>query len=94
MATYLIMFDLNKEAAGYPTANQKLSDRIRELFATRWHHLDSTWIVVTEMTAVQIRDDLKNYIDSNDEILVVKSASVAAWAGFDKNGSDWLKTYI
>lgn len=36
-------------------------------FRPHWHHLDSTWIVRTEKTPVQVRD-----IDSDDELLVVE----------------------
>jgi hypothetical protein len=94
MATYIISYDLNTEGPGYSAANKKLTDRIKELFPTFWHNLDSTWIVVTELTAVQIRDDLKRYIDKNDELLVVKSGGEGAWIGIKKTGSDWLKKHL
>ncbi|MDQ1193882.1 hypothetical protein QE419_002648 [Brevundimonas vesicularis] len=91
MSTYLIMYDLNKEGAAYYEANKKLTDRIKEKFPIWWHHLDSTWIVVTDLDHTQIRDDLKKYIDSDDELLVVKSSGTGAWTGFNGNGSGWLK---
>lgn len=94
MATYLIMFDLNKEGAGYSAAHKKLTDRLSALFPTFWKNLDSTWIVVTSLTVVQIRDDLRGYIDSNDELLVVKSGGVGAWVGFSDDASKWLKDYL
>lgn len=90
MATYLIMYDLNKEGSAYSEANKKLTDRIKALFPTYWHHLDSTWIVVTELDHKQIRDDLWKYMDSNDELLVVKSSGVGAWNGFTTKASEWL----
>ena len=92
MATYLICYDINKEGNDYAKANKRLTDRIRELFSTYWHHLDSTWIVVTEMTHKQIRDDLENYIDEDDEVLVVKSSGAGAWnLGFSERARKWLK---
>lgn len=94
MATYLIMYDLNKEGQAYSAANKKLTDRIKEIFSTYWHHLDSTWTVVTDMTHVEIRDDLWLHMDSNDELLVVKSSGVAAWEGFNQKGNTWLKKNI
>lgn len=91
MATYIIMYDINQEGEGYSEANKKLIDRIKELFSTYWHYLDSTWIVVTEdMDQKQIRNDLKEYLDENDELLVVKSGKDGAWHGFSKKASDWL----
>ena len=91
MATYLICYDLNKEGAAYSAANKRLTDRIKELFGSWWHHLDSTWIVVTDLSAVEIRDALQSHIDHDDELLVVKSGREAAWCGFDERGSKWLK---
>lgn len=92
MATYLIMYDINQEGAGYSAANKALTGRIKELFDTWWHHLDSTWIVVTDMTLAQIRDDLEKQIDSNDELLVVKSSGIGAWNfGFSEKARNWLQ---
>lgn len=94
MATYLIMYDLNKEVQGYSDANKKLTDRIKEIFPTWWHHLDSTWIVVTELDHKEIRDNLQRYIDEDDELLVVLSSGVGAWSGFSEKGSKWLKDHL
>lgn len=60
-------------------------------FGTWWHHLDSTWIIKTDWTAVQIRNDLAQHIDKNDELLVVLLSGEGAWQGFNQSGSDWLK---
>jgi|HigsolmetaGSP11D_1036233.scaffolds.fasta_scaffold04321_2 CRISPR/Cas system-associated endoribonuclease Cas2 len=94
MATYLICYDINKEGEAYRQANKLLTDRIKELFQTWWHHLDSTWIVVTNLSAAEIRNALRSYIDTDDELLVIKSARDAAWHGFSDQGSSWLKDYL
>ncbi|RZI84879.1 MAG: hypothetical protein EOP38_07120, partial [Rubrivivax sp.] len=36
--------------------------RIRQRFTTRWKPVDSTWIVASEMSSVQIRDTLKSLL--------------------------------
>lgn len=98
MATYLICYDINKEGAAYSTANKKVIDAIKDLFQEDghdwWHHLDSTWIVTTPMTALQIRNALKPMFDTNDELLVVKSAGIGAWHGFNAKASTWLETNL
>lgn len=86
MATYLIGYDLNKQK-DYP----KLIDAIKALSGTWWHHLDSTWILVTNKSAADIRDILRKHIDGDDELLVVKLSGEGAWAGFNEQGSKWLK---
>lgn len=92
--TYLVCYDLNKEGAAYSAANKRLTDAIKALFSAWWHHLDSTWIVLSDMTAVQIRDALKRHIDDDDELLIVASSGVGAWAGFNPNGASWLQANL
>ena len=87
MKTFLIGYDLNKPAQNYPD----LINTIKKTFGTWWHHLDSTWIVKSDLTAVQIRDLLKPHIDKNDELLVAGLTGEAAWTGFNTKGSTWLK---
>jgi hypothetical protein len=89
MKSYLIGYDLNK-----PRANDDYKDliaKIKTLSGAPWHCLDSTWIIRTEQTAVQIRDTLMPYLDSGDELLVAKLSGEAAWKGFTGECSTWLK---
>jgi hypothetical protein len=57
-----------------------------------WHHLDSTWLVKTELPASAVRDTLRAHIDANDELLAIDVTGRArAWTGFNDSGSAWLK---
>lgn len=87
MATYLIGYDLNRPHKDYP----ELIEAIKALSETWWHHLDSTWIIKHAGTSSVIRNALRPYIDSNDELLVVQLSGEGAWAGFNDKGSKWLK---
>lgn len=40
---------------------------------------ESTWAVISNSTAVEIRDLLLRYIDSNDRLIVIKGGRSAAW---------------
>jgi hypothetical protein len=40
--------------------------------------LESTWLVMTERTALQIRDELKQYLRPHDRLLVIRHGAVAA----------------
>lgn len=85
MATHLIGYDLNK--------NKDYTELIAAIktLGPWWHHLDSTWVVKTNLTAKQVRDALGPHIDGDDELLVVDVTGRArAWKGFSKRGSDWL----
>lgn len=87
MGSILVGYDLNSTGQDY-------ADLIAAVKAlgSWWHHLDSTWIVKTALSAKEVRDLLKPKIDKNDELLVINiTADEAAWAGFNDNGSKWLK---
>lgn len=81
----MICYDLNSPGQEYTVLHEQI-----KTYGTWWHHLDSTWIVKTSKTATEIRDHLGKYIDSNDELLVVKFGSSWAGKGFKKKGFDWL----
>lgn len=86
MDSILIAYDLNKQGQDYTTLIKEI-----KTLGKWWHCLDSTFIVKTNRSCVEIRDFLKKYIDSNDELLVVKLTGEGAWTGFTKDCSVWLK---
>ncbi|MCC8555460.1 hypothetical protein [Xanthomonas hortorum] len=91
MAIYMIGYDLNRQGQNY----SGLIEKIKEIANGYWHHLDSTWLISHAGSAAVIRDALKPFIDSNDELLVVKLAQGdAAWSGFNTAGSDWLRNNL
>jgi len=91
MAIYMIGYDLNKAGKNY----EGLIAKIKEVSTLWWHHLDSTWLITSSSGSVAIRDALRPYIDSDDELLVVAvSTGDAAWAGFSADGSNWLKNNL
>ncbi|WP_136512921.1 SinR family protein [Geomonas edaphica] len=92
MGTLLIGYDLNKEETSEDY--KKLITAIKAE-AAWWHHLDSTWLVKTTKTPVQMRDHLTPFLDRNDELLVIDvSNDAAAWRGFSEEGGNWLKNNL
>lgn len=88
MRTYLIGYDLNK-----PRQHNDYKDLIAKIkvLGTWWHCLDSTWIIKSNSSAEAIRNQLKPFIDSTDELLVVGLTGEGAWTGFDQQCSSWLR---
>lgn len=90
MSTLLIGYDLNK---------QKNYDGLHESIkglGKWWHYLDSTWLVVTTQDPKSVRDRLKAYLDSDDELLVIDvTGRSRAWnGGFVERAQTWLsETY-
>jgi len=89
MKSYLITYDLLKPGQNY----DELYEAIKKL-GNWWHCLQSVWIIKTDSTAIQIRDALQSYCDSNDKLLVVRLSGEGAWTGFDSTCSSWLKTNL
>ncbi|EHP6399727.1 hypothetical protein [Klebsiella quasipneumoniae] len=89
MAAYIISYDLVK-AGSKDYSN--LYNAIKSL--GKWAKVvESTWVVVSELSSVEIRDSLSLHMDAADRIIVVKSGNVGAW----KNvicSNEWLKTNL
>jgi len=92
MRTYLVSYDLNSPRGTNDYTN--LHKALKEHSGWWWHYLDSTWIIKSNMSAAQIRDILKQYIDSGDELLVVRMSGEWASVGFSKEANDWLYSHI
>lgn len=90
MSTFAICYDLDSPGQDY----SELHKAIKGLGAW-WHHLDSTWLVTSSKAASDIRDDLKAFLDANDELLVIDITG-SGWAttGFNKGTSDWLRKHV
>ncbi|WP_228236841.1 hypothetical protein [Allomuricauda sp. M10] len=86
MGTFLITYDLHAPIQNY----QPLIDEIKKI-GTWWHCLESVWIIKSNYTCAQLRDILLNYIDNDDELLVVGLTGHWASSNLSKNCSDWLK---
>ena len=86
MDSHLITYDLNKQGQDYKTLHEKIKS-----IGTWWHCLESVWIVKSNNSASEIRDFLKTYIDSNDELLVIRVTKGWATQGLSDKCNKWLK---
>jgi hypothetical protein len=86
MSSYVVSYDLNRPGQEY----EDLIDAIKS-YGTWWGGLASTWVIKTDDSAKEIRDHLKLYIDSNDELFVGQLTGVAAWTGLTDDATKWLK---
>ena len=85
MATLLVGYDLNQPGQNY----KSLIERFKTVGTNWWHHLDSTWLIKTTMSPAELRDDLRRFIDSGDELLVL-DVTAASWAAIGFESYDWL----
>lgn len=85
MHCFIVMYDLITPGQDY----QRLHNAIKTY--PRWGRItESTWAVVTDQDASQIRDYLLDYMDNNDRIMVIQSGQTAAWKNA-KARNEWLQ---
>jgi hypothetical protein len=88
MSTYIVTYDLSAPGRNY----ESLFGYLKQ-FAYA-HVVESTWVITTYKTAVEVRDEILLHIDNNDHVLVIEATRNAAWFGLPAQVSDWLKKYL
>ena len=88
MKLYQIDYDLRKQR-NYDA----LYERIKS-YGNWCHALESSWVIATDQSAVQIRDYLYQALDKDDGLLVTRLQGEAAWIGLDSKVTDWLKQHL
>jgi hypothetical protein len=83
MTVYVVNYDLRKPGRNY----QPLWDRLAAWKAVRG--LESMGFIATTATAIEIRDDLKVYIDANDG-LFVGLLGASAWHNLQGHSGQFL----
>jgi hypothetical protein len=84
---FIISFDLQENR------DYKLFINSIKSYGTWARITESTYAVVTEFTATDIRNHLIKHLNPNDRIFVVKTGGRAAWRHAIAD-SEWLKKYI
>lgn len=88
MKKYCISYDLRKDR-NY----EELYKTIRA-YRTYAHALESTWFVITNESAKEIRDKLMKIIDKDDGLIVIELGEDWGSYGLGQNINDWLKKNI
>lgn len=88
MTVYQIDYDLRKQR-NYAA----LYERIKS-YPQYCKALESTWVIATNQSAVQVRDYLLAVIDADDGLLVTRLQGEAAWAGLSGEVSAYLKNML
>ncbi len=86
MNSYLITYDLMSPGQDYSSLHESI-----EKYNNYWKCLESVWIIKSDMSAKEIRNELAKHVDQNDKLLVAKLSGEAAWRGFSDKCSKWLK---
>lgn len=88
MKVYQIDYDLRKQR-NYDDLYKRI-----KAYGPWCHALESTWLVATNQSAAQIRDNLLGVMDRDDGLLVTRLKGEAAWHGLSAEISDWLRSQL
>ena len=88
MPAYVITYDLDKPGRNYDALYEKIKS-----YGTWARVTESNWVIVSEKSAVAIRDDLRTTMDQNDRLFVIKSGVESAWAN-PRCDSEWLLKHL
>lgn len=94
MSVYLVTWDLNKERSGYAQARANLIARLGQYEHVKDPGLDSVWFVSTNWSASQVSADIRQYMDSNDRIIVTQLESGKHQGWLSENVWDWINTRL
>ena len=92
MKVYQINYDLRKQ--------RDYSSLIKQIkaYGTYAKPLESCWLIATDQSATQVRNNLASVMDADDGLLVTRLQGEAAWQAVDSDTdgamSSWLKKQI
>ena len=68
---YLIRYTLHNEE-GNEEEYAEIIDHIRQTYPCSWHCLYSTWIIKTSESVQQIFDNISEFLDSDDALIIME----------------------
>lgn len=90
MRTILASYDLRSPGKDY----SRLWEHLRSYSDYR-KPLESLWLLKTAKTSAEVRDGMKQCVDSNDKLFVVDiTGDAAAWKGLPDEIANWIKENI
>ncbi len=86
MAIYMIGYDLHRS---HEDRYDKLYAALEAIGSGYWDCLESTWLLITDKTAAQIKEQLEPHLEDGDRLLVMRYGEGAAWVGFTDECLGW-----
>lgn len=86
---YIVTYDLFNPEQNY----ERLLSLIKS--EENWARLGgASYLVTSSSSAVELRDKYKQALESKDKLYVGVVTGPAAWTGYTKEVSDWIKQYL
>lgn len=90
MKTILVSYDLRAPGKDY----NRLWEHLRS-YGDYIKPLESFWFLRTLYSAKDVKNKVRQYIDTNDRLMVIDvTGDAAAWYGLGDQYSQWIKTNL
>ena len=89
MPAYIVAYDFHKTSQ-----DDNIIVNTLKSYGTYWCARDSVWIVSTDQSASELRDNLKTRLDAYDRLIVARLDGETASAGYAPNIGMWLKANL
>ena len=90
MNTFIISYELKRSDKNY----NQLYESILSISMGKFHLLDTSWIIRSSHSALEICEKLGPHIDPDDKLIVAHLTGEASWKGFGVKGSQWLRSNL
>jgi len=85
---YVVSYDLKGPSAKYSEMYELLKGQ-----KSWWHYLASTWLVASDLTATELRDEILPFTQKGDRLLVVPlTAGYSGW--LPAKAWKWIKRHL
>lgn len=89
MSTLLITYDLNSPGQKYDALHETIKAQ-----GAWWHHMESTWIVVTGRTPREVFAALNEHIDGTDRAVVIDISGREYSGWLTEEAWEWLRKHV
>lgn len=83
---YMISYDLRTPGRDYSSLHESIKS-----FGVWWHYLESTWIVKTSQSVLQVSELLRQRLDVNDSLIVVDITGKERDGWLPQKAWDWIR---
>lgn len=82
---YIITYSLNNKSKDYSNLYNKIKEN-----GLWWHYIDSSWIIKSSRDANTIANELLPFIETSDNLLVIKIDPTNKQGWLPKDAWDWI----
>lgn len=89
MTVLIVVYELSNPGQNYDEIIRRI-----KAYGT-WARLGgSEYLIYTNSTPIQVRDNLKAALDTNDKLFVGTCVAPAAWTGYGAETDEWIKSKV